>query len=164
MSKRLLSFLNKQKGFFSHGNKIRFTVHIGHRESALLYCLQEKASETIAEKLENNLAALASSLEWDGHGRFWFDDATLLLNLATHNRFLLAQEAHFLEYEYYESLNYPFVIIKGPVDASQRFIPVTYHDDGRVTIGEGNDRLVAHNFIDEDTRILLKMFPTTVNF
>jgi hypothetical protein len=167
LSKRLLTFLNKQKGFFEHGNKIRFSVHLGHRESALLFCLansNSKASDIIGQKLEKNLSGLSESLEWDGTGRFWFDETNLLLNLASENRFYFPSEILDIDLQTYHSHLYPFGIVKGPTKPiPDRSIPVTYHGD-TITIGEGEDYLFAHNYIDSDVIKLLQLFPTKVKF
>ena len=92
LSLKLLAFLDKQKGFFQHGNNIRFAVHLGISESSLLYLLDKRPSVIIKEVIDEQLQCLNQCLIFENNS-ITLNPETILVELAAHNQFYTREKA-----------------------------------------------------------------------
>ena len=167
LSKNLLAFLNKQKGYFLHGNNIRFAVHLSYSESSLLFMLGRKPSVVIKEIIDREFKGLSNCIRYDNE-KIYLDPKNLLIELAASHKFYTVIDANTENLSFIESSRYPFVIIVGDMELykyREKYIPVSFSlESNTVIVGKGDEYLVSKHPISEHTLEILARYPTTVKF
>ena len=159
--KKLIGVLEKIPGFFRHGNKIRLTIHLDVRESAVLALLETKASQTVKDIIEHEIGFLSQALEWDGQ-EFWLEPRTCLIGMIASYPLFTDFDAiqNDLEYIY---VGYPFVVCKSICEElyRNRFIRCQI-ECNQLKIGIGDCYLVSQTPINTSVVTILKQFPFSV--
>jgi len=152
IQKKLISTLDKLPGFFRHGNKIRLTIHLDVRESAVLALLDKKATETVKDIIDHELGFISNALEWDGQ-EFWLEPNLALIGMIDSYSLFTDFDAiqNDVEYVY---IGKPFVVCKETIHSFSS-IPCQILN-GKLLIGDGDQYIISKSPISQPIIELLK--------
>ena len=158
IQKKLISTIDKLPGFFRHGNKIRLTIHLDVRESAVLALLDKKATETVKDIVDQELGFISNALEWDGQD-FWLEPNTALIGMIDSYSLFTDFDAiqNDMEYIY---VGKPFVVCNETIH-SFSFIPCQVLDE-KLIIGDGNQYIISKSPINQSIIEILRKLPFCV--